>query len=117
MNEIVITGQFDRQPDQRSIERPSGAMELTRASLNFTSMRGEKEIKMWVDVEAVGKKAYELSDIPQNVDVTIKGRLERAAWQDKETGEWRSKHFIRYEDAEYATGAASQPAPMDDIPF
>lgn len=117
MNEITITGQFDRQPDQRTIERPNGAMELTRASLNFSTMRGDKEVKMWVDIEAVGKKAYELADVPQNVDVTIKGRLERAAWQDKQSGDWQSKHFIRYEDAEFAAGSTPTQDSMDDIPF
>lgn len=116
MNEITITGQFDREPDQRTIDRPTGSVELTRASLNFFSKRGDKDIRMWVDVEAVGNKAHDLASVPQNTDVTIKGRLERAAWQDKQTGDWKSKHFIRYEGSEHS-GAKEAPSDYDDIPF
>jgi single-stranded DNA-binding protein len=116
MNELTITGQFDREPDQRTIDRPTGAIELTRASLNFLAKRGDKDIKMWIDVEAVGNKAHELASVPLNTDVTIKGRIERAAWQDKQTGEWRAKHFIRYESAEHS-GAEKASEDYDDIPF
>lgn len=115
MNQIKITGTFDREANLRSIDRPTGSTELATNSLTFTAMRGDKEVKMWIDVEAVGKKAMELCDCPQNVAVTVSGRLERAAWQDKETGEWKGKHFIRYEDAEYAVVDDAPPA--DDYPF
>ena len=114
MNETKISGTFDRAPELTSIDRPTGSTELAKASLNFYSKRGDKDVKMWVDVEAVGKKAFELADVPLNVEVTVSGRLERAAWQDKESGDWRSKHFIRYSDAEYAAGASTT---TDDLPF
>ena len=116
MNEVKIQGHFDREPHVQTIERPSGPLDLTRMSLNFTSKRGDKEVNMWIDVEAVGEKAHDLSIVPQNVPVTIVGRLERAAWQDKQTGEWRSKHFIRFNTAEYEqSGQAADP--LDDLPF
>lgn len=117
MNEIKITGVFDRDFEQRSINRPTGEIELTTGSLNFTAKRGDKEVKMWIDVEAVGNKAFELYDVPLHEQVTVTGRLERAAWQDKQSGEWKSKHFIRYEDAEYAEKATAGQTTTDDIPF
>jgi single-stranded DNA-binding protein len=119
MNEVKISGVFDRAPETKSIDRPTGTVELSVGSLNYMAKRGDKEIKMWIDVEAVGQKAFDLADIPLNADVTITGRIERAAWQDKQTGEWRSKHFIRYEDSEYAAAVATAPATeiLDDIPF
>lgn len=119
MNEVTLSGMFDRAPESKSIDRPTGTVELSVGSLNYTAKRGDKEIKMWIDVEAVGQKAFELADIPLNAEVTVKGRLERAAWQDKQTGEWRSKHFIRYEDSEYAVaaGASVNQNDTDDIPF
>jgi hypothetical protein len=111
LNRIEIAGVFDKEPTIRSIDRPTGSTELATASLTFTAQRGDKEVKMWVDIEAVGKKALELQDVPLNVPVKVTGALERAAWKDKQTEEWRSKHFIRYEDAEYAA------VPESDIPF
>lgn len=111
MNKVEITGIIDKDPMFRNIDRPTGSTELVTASLSFTAQRGEREVKMWIDVEAVGKKAMELQDVPLHAPVTITGQLERAAWQDKNTGDWRSKHFIRYEDAEYAA------PPESDIPF
>jgi len=116
VNEIKIAGHFDREPYVQTIERQSGPLDLTRVSLNFTSKRGDKEVNMWIDVEAVGDKARDLAIIPQNVPVTITGRLERAAWQDKNSGEWKSKHFIKFQSAEY-DGAGATSDPLDDLPF
>lgn len=112
MNKVEIAGIFDKEPVIRTIDRPTGSTELATASLTFTAQRGEREVKMWIDVEAVGKKALELQDIPLNAEIKVTGRLERAAWKDKNTDEWRSKHFIAYEDSEYAA-----PATNDDLPF
>lgn len=112
MNKVEISGIIDKEPVFRTIDRPTGSTELVTASLTFTMQRGEREVKGWIDVEAVGKKALELQDIPLNAAVTVTGRLERAAWKDKNTDEWHSKHFIAYEDAEYAV-----PETNDDLPF
>jgi hypothetical protein len=117
VNEIKISGVFDRTPEAKSIDRPTGTIELAVGSLNYTAQRGDKEVKMWIDVEAVGKKSFELSDIPLNAPVTVTGQLERAAWQDKQTGEWRSKHFIRFTDAEYSEAPAVAEPTQEDIPF
>ena len=116
MNEVKIQRHFDREPNVQTIERPTGPLELTRVSLNFTSKRGDKDVNMWIDVEAVGDKSHDLALIPQNIPVTITGRLERAAWQDKNSGEWKSKHFIRFMSAEYEK-AATAADPLDDLPF
>lgn len=116
MNEVKITGMFDREFDNRSIKRELRDIDLTTGSLNFTAMRGDKEVKMWIDVEAVGSKAHDLSGVPLNMEVTVTGTLERAAWQDKQTGDWRSKHFIKFEDAQYQAPEAVAHQD-DDIPF
>ena len=113
MNEITITGIFDREFDLKTIKRATKDIDLTTGSLNFMVERGDKEVKMWIDVEAVGSKAHDLAAVPQNLEVKVTGRLERAAWQDKQTGEWRSKHFIRFQDAQYQAPEVVQ----DDIPF
>lgn len=114
MNEVTITGKFDRDFDLKTITRANKDLELTTGSLNFMVERGDKEVKMWIDVEAVGNKAHDLASVPLNMEVTITGRLERAAWQDKQTNEWRSKHFIRFADAQYQAPEAVE---QDDIPF
>lgn len=111
-NRIEIAGIIDKEPFVRTIDRPTGSTELATVSLTFPMARGDKEVKGWIAVEAVGKKALELQDIPRNVAVKITGRLERAAWKDKNTDEWKSKHFIAYEDSEYEVSE-----PNDDLPF
>lgn len=116
MNEVTITGVFDREFDLKQIKRATKDIDLTTGSLNFTAQRGDKEVKMWIDVEAVGSKAHDLAGVPLNMEVTVTGTLERAAWQDKQTGDWRSKHFIRFADAQYQAPAAAVAAD-DDIPF
>lgn len=116
MNEVTITGVFDREFDLKQIKRATKDLDLTTGSLNFVTQRGDKEVKMWIDVEAVGSKAHDLAGVPLNMEVTVTGRLERAAWQDKQTGDWRSKHFIRFEDAQYQAPESAVPV-QDDIPF
>lgn len=120
MIEVKATGIFDRSPEVKEITRPGKpVLHLGVGSLNWTVDRGGKPIKMWIDIEAVNDKAWELADLPLNMEITITGTLERAAWQDKETGDWKSKHVVKFLSAEIgAVQTPIQPSPADDdIPF
>lgn len=114
MNEWKIEGTFDRPPEMRTIDRPAESIELCTASINYTTKRGNREVKQWFPVEATGKKAFELADAPLNLPVRITGSIERAAWKDKATDEWREKFFCRFQSIEYL---AEQPAGDDEYPF
>lgn len=118
MNEVKITGAFERGLEMETIERSGKALQLVKGSLTFTTQRGDKEVTMWIDVECVGDKAYDLADVPGNIGVTITGEIRRAAWKDKATDEWKHRHFIYYRSHELIDGA-EVPAveEQSDIPF
>jgi hypothetical protein len=80
----------------KSIDRPTGSVELCTVSLTFEAKRGDELVRMWVDVEAIGQKAFELADIPPGMGVTITGELRRAAWKDRRSDEWRHRHYVMY---------------------
>lgn len=118
MNEVKISGAFERGIEIRPIQRGDKELQLAAGSLSFVVPRGDKEVTMWIDVECVGDKAFEMADIPENIGVTVTGELRRAAWKAKQTDEWQSRHFIYYRSHTVdAEGYAEQPAPEDDIPF
>jgi hypothetical protein len=115
MNEVKISGAFERGIELKMVDRGEKQLELATGSLTFTTKRGDQDVSMWIDVECVGPKAAELADVPTNVGVTITGEIRRAAWKDKVTDEWKHRHFIYYKDAELVEGYV---APVeDDIPF
>ena len=98
----------------KTIDRPTGSTELCVANLTFYARRGQEDKRMWIDVEAVGKKAFELGDIPAGAELTITGALERAAWKNKQTDDWEHRHFIRFISAEVAGVSAP---PDNPLPF
>ena len=114
MNEIKISGMFEKEPEMKTIDRPTGSTELCVANLTFYARRGQEDKRMWIDVEAVGKKAFELGDIPAGAELTITGALERAAWKNKQTDDWEHRHFIRFISAEVAGVSAP---PDNPLPF
>ena len=119
MIEVTATGMFDRKPEVRTIERVGKTdLQLCVGSLLWHVDRGGKQVKMWVDIEGVGNAAWELADMPVNMEVTIKGKLERNAWKDKKTGEWQSKHVIKFGEANLAAGNIDSPNVQadEDIP-
>lgn len=119
---VTATGMFDRSPEVRTIERTGKTdLQLCVGSLIWHVERGQNTVKMWVDVEAVGSAAWELADMPVNMEVTIQGKLERSAWKDKQTGEWRSKHVIKFGEANLAAAnpieAPGNRSVEEDMPF
>ena len=93
--QATATGTLDRAPQTKAIPRSMGSdLELCKASLNWTVMRGDKEVRMWLDCEATGPRCWELADVPLNVEVTLTGLIERQSWQSKQSGEWVHKHVL-----------------------
>ena len=121
MNEVKLTGAFERGVEMSKIERSGKTLDLAMGSLSYNVKRSDREVTMWIDVECVGDKAQTLADVPQNISVTITGELRRAAWKDKITDEWKHRHFIYYRDHEMIDTYEGEQAPPvaaeDDIPF
>lgn len=117
MNEVKLAGAFERGIEMKTVERSGKPLQLATGSLTFTTQRGDREVQMWIDVECVGDKAYDLADVPANMGLVVSGEIRRAAWKDQATDEWKHRHFIYYRGHELNNPEAA-PVPVDDdIPF
>ena len=94
---VDAKGYFEKSPEVRTIERAgSPDLQLAVGDFNWTVKRLDKEFRMFIGIEATGEKAWELADMPPGLPVQITGTLERHAWKDKVTDEWKSKHVIKF---------------------
>ena len=115
INEVRLTGAFERGIELSQVSRGDNEFELAAGSLTFNVMRGGKEIRNWIDVECIGEHAQDLADVPKNIAVTITGEIRRAAWKDPVTDEWKHRHFIYYRS--HVSHAVVEAPVADDLPF
>lgn len=114
---VEATGFFTKSPEVRDIERAgSPDLKLAVGDFNWNVERRGKEVRMFIGVEAVGDKAWELADLPPDIAVQITGTLERHAWKDKVTDEWKSRHVIKFA-AGRVVGEPDMGIKDEEIPF
>lgn len=140
MNIVVISGRVCKEPMINRFE--SGAV-LTEFSISVYNGKdkktGDYNKSTWLDVKCWSYAAEDASKLVQKQEVTVKGEILSDHWQDKNTGQNRSKMYLRGEEVTLSKrvpkdGQQSQPAPQssqqpatssepaaetsyDDIPF
>ncbi len=73
----------------------------------------EKEDVCFIDVEAWGKKAEVVAKyFTKGKPIYVDGRLKLDTWDDKTSGQKRSKHKIVLENFDFIGGKDSAPAPQ-----
>ena len=94
MNRIEISGRLGGNPELRIVG--NGTKASLRLAHNILRQDGTKGNTTWVDVEAWDELAEEVANSLSKSDyVVVKGRLVQQVWDDKTTGQKRSKHVIR----------------------
>jgi single-strand DNA-binding protein len=146
-NKVILAGNLTRDPELRYTPKGTAVAKLGLAvSRRWKSDTGElKEETTFVDVDAFGKTAETIAQyMKKGRPILIEGRLKLDQWDDKQTGQKRSKLGVVLEsfsfidsgrsDAAGATPAAARPAapaatpaaetpdaepppPEDDVPF
>ena len=117
---VDAKGYFEKSPEVRTIERAgSPDLQLAVGDFNWTVKRRDKEVRMFIGIEATREKAWELADMPPGLPVQITGTLERHAWKDKVTDEWKSRHVIKFEVGRVVGDDPNQAAAgePDEVPF
>jgi single-strand DNA-binding protein len=93
-NRVILAGNMTRDPEARAL--PSGQA-LTKFSLAinraYTTKEGEKREEVtYVDVESYGKQAEIIAKYcSKGSGILVEGRLKLDQWDDKKTGEKRSR--------------------------
>jgi single-strand DNA-binding protein len=145
-NKVLLMGRLTRDPE---VKYTSGGTAIAKLSMavnrNWTNKEGQKqEDTTFVDVDAFGRQAEVIGQyFKKGNPIFIEGNLRLDQWDDKQTGEKRSKLKVvldRFEfidskgdgggggggyqsqsNAPAASGASSAPASSlpedDDVPF
>jgi single-strand DNA-binding protein len=141
LNKVILAGRLTRDPELRYTPGGAAVCRLGLAVTRYFKGRdGEKkEDTLFVDVTAWEKTAeYCGQRLKQGRPVLIEGRLRSDAWEDKATGQKRTKIDIQAEriqeldwsddrggsprpaprpESDSRSMPMDEPPPEDDIPF
>lgn len=118
-NRVILAGNMTRDPESRAL--PSG-QPLTKFSLainrTYTTKDGEKREEVtYVDIDAFGKQAEVIAKYcSKGSGILVEGRLKQDSWDDKKTGEKRTKLGVILENFTFIGGRAPGAAPEGDGP-
>jgi len=107
LNKVLLIGNLTRDPELRQIAGGQSVCKLGLATnRRFKSQSGEmKEETTFVDVTVWGVRGETLTRFFKKGDpIYIEGRLTFDQWQDKNTGEKRSRLQVTAEDWQFVGG-------------
>ena len=121
-NKVILVGNLTRDPELRYT--PKG-MAITKIGLavnrNWTAENGEKKEEVtFIDVDIFGRTAENVAQyMKKGRPILIEGRLRLDQWDDKQTGQKRSKLGVVGETVQFLgspagggeSGAAAAPRP------
>lgn len=120
VNHITISGNLTKEPVQRFTPNGKSVVEFTVAhntrQYNRDTQQWEDGEPTFIDVVFWGKKSENfLADYTQNGKrpIIVLGTLKQDRWQDKNTGDKRSKHKINADDVTFiprGQGQGAQPS-------
>lgn len=138
-NKVILAGNLTRDPELRYTPKGTAIARLGLAiNRRWRSETGElKDETTFVDVDAFGKTAETIAQyLKKGRPVLIEGRLRYDTWEDKQTGQKRSKLSVVLESFTFldsgrteGTAPNAEPAkategpepeslpPDDDVPF
>jgi single-strand DNA-binding protein len=108
-NKVILMGNLTRDPELRYTPKGTALAKLGLAvNRRWTSETGEtKEEVTFVDVEAWGAQAENISKyMKKGSPLLIEGRLRLDQWDDKQTGQKRSKLVVVCENSRFVGSAA-----------
>ena len=106
-NRAILIGNLTRDPELRYTEKGKVVCQVSLAMNNkYTTAGGEqREEVTFVEVQVWGKQAESLQRYKKKGEqILVEGRLKQEQWQDKQTGQNRSKLFIRADKVTFIGG-------------
>src|SRR6202030_404574 len=93
-NKVILMGNLTRDPEVRYTPKGTAVAKIGLAvNHRWTNEAGEKKEEVtFVDVEAWGRQAETIGQyMTKGKPILIEGRLKLDSWDDKESGQKRSK--------------------------
>jgi single-strand DNA-binding protein len=106
-NKVILVGNLTRDPELRYTPKGMAIAKIGLAvNRNWTSESGEKKEEVtFVDVDAFGRQAETLGQyMKKGSPILIEGRLRLDQWDDKQTGQKRSKLGVVVEGFQFLGG-------------
>lgn len=135
-NKVIIAGNLTRDPEVKYVGSGTACCQMSLAvnRVWYDNNKQKKEETTYVDVTLWGKQAESAGEhLSKGKSVLIEGRLKLDTWDDKQTGQKRSKlgvvaesmQFLspsgggrqQSEDRQESSGGFTPAAPDDDVPF
>ncbi len=120
-NKVILMGNLTRDPEPRTI--PSGQSVTSFTLAVNRTWRGQdgtsQESVSYLDCVAWGKAGEVIAQyLQKGRPLLVSGHLEQRSWEDKESGQKRSKVEVVVEDFNFvdSRGAAGAAAPTTDQP-
>lgn len=116
INKAIISGNLTRDPELRTTQSGTSVLSMAVA-VNERVKRGDQweDRPSFVDVTVWGARAEALAKfLRKGLRVAVSGRLRQDRWQDKQTGENRSRLGIVADEVDVMTprdGAQGRQAP------
>lgn len=103
-NKVILLGNLTRDPELRSTNSGIPVCEL-RLAVNRRSNDPNREEVCFVDIVVWDKRATNCGRyLQKGASVLIEGRLQLDQWQDRETGQKRSRLRVVAEEVEFLGG-------------
>ena len=124
-NKVILAGNLTRDPELRYTPKGTAVAKIGLAiNRKWKSETGEmKEETTFVDVDAFGKTAETLGQyLKKGRPILIEGRLKYGTWDDKQSGQKRSKLGVVMENFQFIdsgrneTGGGAAEAPRSRPP-
>src|SRR5262244_340692 len=119
LNKVLLLGNVTRDPEVRYTPKGSAVCDLGIAvNRAYTTDSGEKREEVtFVDVTLWGRTAEVASEyLKKGRPVFIEGRLQLDAWDDKQTGQKRTRLRVVGENLQFLPQAEAQRRPPSAAP-
>ena len=116
-NKVILAGNLTRDPELRYTPKGVAIAKLGLAiNRNWTTETGEKkEETTFVDVDAFGRQAEVIGQyLKKGRPILIKGRLRLDQWDDKQTGQKRSRLGVVLEGFSFLDSGRGEGAPAPE---
>ena len=124
INKVMISGNLTRDAELRSTHGGSSVLKLGVAvnDRRKNPSTGEwEDVPNFIDCTLFGRRAESLAQyLVKGTKVAIEGRLHYSSWEDRQTGQKRSKLDVNVDEIEFMSrgGVSSSEQYSDDpIPF
>jgi single-strand DNA-binding protein len=118
-NKVLLMGNLTRDPEVRYTPKGTAVAKLGVAvNERYTTAEGEqRESTTFVDVDVWGKQADTISQyLSKGSPIFIEGRLRLDTWDDKESGQKRSKLKVICDRFQFIGASRSSPGEFRDQP-